>query len=138
MKPLTLNRLLAEREDSPYEKASDAALDAAYGYGRSTGPKTSFGRAANRSSAAHALRAIRRGERTNKPISREQGANAVHKGWAKTARTNKDQTPDKKVRRLKLADTPYEDLSDDEKQKDRVSYDAVKATYDARPRRNNK
>jgi len=46
---------IMEKEDSPYEKASDAALDSRYGYGRATGDKHSFGRAANRSSAAAAL-----------------------------------------------------------------------------------
>ena len=45
---------IMEKEDSPYEKASDAALDARYGYGRASGDKRSFGRAANRSSAAAA------------------------------------------------------------------------------------
>ena len=120
---------IIEREDSPYEKASDAALDARYGYGRASGDKRSFGRAANRSSAASALRAIRRGERSGSGTSREAGADAVHQGWARTAKTSTDQTPEKKERRAKLADTPYSQLPDDEKEKDRVSFDAVRATY---------
>ena len=120
---------IMERENSPYEKASDAALDARYGYGRASGDKRSFGRAANRSSAARALRAIRRGERSGSGTSREAGADAVHQGWAHTARTSSDQTPEKKERRAKLADTPYSQLPDDEKEKDRVSFDAVRATY---------
>ena len=33
---------IMEREDSPYEKASDAALDARYGYGRATKCSTTF------------------------------------------------------------------------------------------------
>jgi hypothetical protein len=43
---------IMEKENSEYEKASDAALDARFGYGRASGDKRSFGRAANRSSAA--------------------------------------------------------------------------------------
>jgi len=120
---------IMEREDSPYEKASDAALDARYGYGRATGDKHSFGRAANRSSAAAALRAIRRGERSGSGTSREAGADAVHQGWAKTAKTSADQTPEKKAKRAELANTPYSQLPDDEQEKDRVSFDAVRATY---------
>jgi hypothetical protein len=120
---------IMEKEDSPYEKASDAALDSRYGYGRATGDKHSFGRAANRSSAAAALRAIRRDERRGSETSREAGSNAVHQGWARTARTSTDQTPEKKERRAGLANTPYSELPDDEKEKDRVSFDAVRAVY---------
>lgn len=120
---------IMERENSPYEKASDAALDKRYGYGRASGDKRSFGRAANRSSAAAALRALRRGERSGSGTSTEAGADAVHRGWAKTAKTSSDQTPEKKAKRAKLANTEYKDLPDDEKEKDRVSFNAVKATY---------
>ena len=120
---------IMEKENSEYENASDAALDARYGYGRASGDKRSFGRAANRSSAAAALRAIRRGERSGSGTSREAGADAVHQGWATTAKTSADQTPEKKERRAKLANTSYSNLPDDEKEKDRVSFDAVRATY---------
>ena len=120
---------IMEKEDSEYEKASDAALDARYGYGRATGDKHSFGRAANRASAAASLRALRRGERSGSGTSREAGSDAVHQGWAKTAKTSTDQTPEKKERRAGLANTPYSNLPDDEKEKDRVSFDAVRATY---------
>ena len=120
---------IMEKEDSEYEKASDAALDSRYGYGRASGDKRSFGRAANRSSAAAALRAIRRGERSGSGTSREAGADAVHQGWATTARTSADQTPEKKERRAKLANTSYSNLPDDEQEKDRVSFDAVRAIY---------
>jgi len=123
---------ISEKEDSPYEKASDAALDSRYGYGRASGDKRSFGRAANRSSAAAALRAIRRGERSGSGTSTEAGADAVHKGWAKTAKTSTDQTPEKKAKRAGLANTEYKDLPDDEKEKDRVSFNAVRAVYKAR------
>lgn len=125
---------IIEREDSPYEKASDAALDSRYGYGRASGDKRSFGRAANRSSAAAALRAIRRGERSGSGTSREAGSDAVHQGWARTAKTSTDQTPEKKERRAKLANTSYSNLPDDEKEKDRVSFDAVRAVYKNRNR----
>jgi hypothetical protein len=126
--------VILERENSPYEKASDAALDSRYGYGRAQGDKRSFGRAANRSSAAAALRAIRRGERSGSGTSTEAGADAVHRGWAKTAKTSTDQTPEKKAKRAGLANTEYKDLPDDEKEKDRVSFNAVKATYKNRNR----
>ena len=125
---------IMEKEDSEYEKASDAALDSRFGYGRATGDKRSFGRAANRSSAAASLRAIRRGERSGSGTSREAGSDAVHQGWAKTAKTSTDQTPEKKERRAGLANTPYSDLPDDEKEKDRVSFDAVRATYNRNKR----
>ena len=120
---------IMEKEDSEYEKASDAALDARYGYGRATGDKHSFGRAANRASAAASLRALRRGERSGSGTSTEAGSAAVHQGWARTAQTSADQTPEKKERRAVLANTPYSNLPDDEKEKDRVSFNAVKAVY---------
>ena len=126
---------IMEKEDSPYEKASDAALDARYGYGRAQGDKHSFGRAANRASAAAMLRRLRRDRDEGRETSREAGADAVHQGWAHTARTSADQTPEKKERRAKLADTPYSQLPDDEKEKDRVSADAVRALYNRRNQR---
>ena len=128
---------LDEKEDSPYEKASDAALDDRYGYGRASGDKRSFGRAANRSSAAAALRAIRRGERRGSGTSTEAGADAVHQGWARTAKTSADQTPEKKKRREGLANTPYSKLPEDEKEKDRVSFNAVRAVYNRNKTLNN-
>lgn len=121
--------VILEKEDSEYEKASDAALDARYGYGRATGDKRSFGRAANRASAAAMLRRLRRDRDEGRSTSRESGADAVHQGWAHTARTSEDQTPEKKERRAKLADTSYSKLPEDEKEKDRVSADAVRAVY---------
>ena len=126
---------IMEKEDSPYERASDAALDARYGYGRASGDKRSFGRAANRSSAAAMLRRLRRDRDEGRTTSRESGADAVHQGWAHTARTSSDQTPEKKERRAKLADTPYSQLPNDEQEKDRVSADAVRALYNRRNQR---
>jgi hypothetical protein len=125
---------IMEKENSEYEKASDAALDKRYGYGRASGDKHSFGRAANRSSAAAALRAIRRGERSGSGTSTEAGSDAVHQGWARTAKTSADQTPEKKERRAGLANTPYSKLPEDEKEKDRVSFNAVRAVYNRNKR----
>jgi len=120
-----------EREDSPYEKASDKALDKKYGYGTShdKGPKTGFGRASNRNTAAAVLKDIRRRKSTS---TSETRADAAHKGWSATARTSKDQTPEKKATRKKLADTPYKKLPKDEQEKDQVAADAVKKEYDKR------
>jgi hypothetical protein len=129
---------IMEKEDSEYEKASDAALDARYGYGRASGDKRSFGRAANRSSAAAALRALRRGESSGSGTSTEAGSDAVHQGWARTAKTSADQTPEKKKRRAGLANTPYSKLPEDEKEKDRVSFNAVRAIYNRNRNRNKK
>ena len=118
-----------EKEDSPYEKASDKALDKKYGYGTShdKGPKTGFGRASNRSTAAAVLKDIRR--RRSKSTS-ETRADAAHKGWSHTARTSRDQTPEKKETRKKLADTPYKKLPKDEQEKDQVAAHAVKKEYE--------
>ncbi len=122
-----------EREDSPYEKASDKALDKKYGYGTShdKGPKTGFGRASNRTTAAAVLRNIRGGGSTP-----ETRADAAHKGWSHTARTSADQTPEKKATRKKLADTPYKKLPKDEQEKDQVAADAVKKEYEGRKKTN--
>ena len=124
-----------EREDSPYEKASDKALDKKYGYGTShdKGPKTGFGRASNRATAAAVLKDLRR--RRSKSTS-ETRADAAHKGWSHTARTSTDQTPEKKATRKKLADTPYKKLPKDEQEKDQVAADAVKKEYDKRKKTN--
>ena len=126
---------LNEKEDSEYEKASDAALDSRYGYGRAQGDKRSFGRAANRASAAAMLRRLRKDRDEGRETSRESGADAVHQGWSHTARTSEDQTPEKKEKRKKLADTEYKDLPDDEKEKDRVSADAVRAVYNRKKKK---
>jgi len=81
------------------------------------------------------LRRLRRDRDEGRTTSRESGADAVHQGWAHTARTSSDQTPEKKERRAKLADTPYSQLPNDEQEKDRVSADAVRALYNRRNQR---
>ena len=96
---------------------SDNALNDAYGYGLSK-PNT-FGHEANKNSAAFALEAINKGEKDLEAIS-----DAVHKGWANAFNTFEDpiykEKPEKKKARKALADTAYSDLSEEEKEKDRV------------------
>lgn len=122
------NEQLDERENSPHERELNKALDAEFGYGipsYDNTPKTSFGRAADRSSAAYALRALRKNPNTDT----ETGSDAVHQGWAKTATTNTDQTPEKKARRAALAATPYSKLPPNEQKKDTVAFNAVKKIF---------
>ena len=77
---------------------SDAALDAAYGYGRSS-PGNTFGWQANLASAAYAKRAIEKGVTDLMAIS-----DAVHKGWWSVAQKfvdNPDQFSDTETLRAK-------------------------------------
>lgn len=96
---------------------SDNALNDAYGYGLSK-PGT-FGHNANQNSASFALEAIQSGETDLEAISE-----AVHKGWANAFNTFDDpiykEKPEKRKARKELADTSYSDLSEEEKEKDRV------------------
>jgi hypothetical protein len=108
---------------------SDAALDAAYGYGRSS-PGNTFGWQANLKSAAYAKQMIDRGVTDVETIS-----DAIHKGWNVTARAfvqDPDQFDDteklkaagkleaKLQQREKLMNIGYVQLSDEEQEKDRV------------------
>lgn len=108
---------------------SDKALDDAYGYGRSN-PGNTFGWQANLKSAEFAKKAIEAGVTDIEAIS-----DAIHKGWNVTARAfvqNPDQFDDteklkaagklesKLAQREKLMNIPYAQLSDEEKEKDRV------------------
>jgi hypothetical protein len=101
---------------------SDEALDNVYHYGRST-PGANFGWLANIESAKEAAKLINNGETDIEAI-----ASAVHGGWSITALADSKgklelDTPtpkEKKVARAKLAKMPYSDLSEDEKEKDRV------------------
>jgi len=108
---------------------SDAALDQAYGYGRST-PGNSFGWQANLKSAAYAKRMIDAGVTDVEKIS-----DAIHQGWNTTARAfvqNPDQFGDteklraagkldaKLAQREKLMNIGYSQLPNDEQEKDRV------------------
>jgi hypothetical protein len=107
---------------------SDAALDAAYGYGRSS-PGNTFGWQANLKSAAFAKQMIDHGVTDIEAIS-----DAIHKGWNVTAQAfvkNPDQFDDSKTmapeklqakiaQRQKLMTQQYAQLPKDEKEKDRV------------------
>ena len=108
---------------------SDAALDQAYGYGRSQ-PGGTFGWQANLQSAAQAKKMIDAGI-----TDIERIADAIHRGWNVTAQkfvTNPDQFDDtEKLRatgkleakldqRAKLMRINYAQLPDDEQEKDRV------------------
>lgn len=108
---------------------SDAALDQAYGYGRSTPGKT-FGWQANLMSAAYAKKMIDAGV-----TDIERIADAIHRGWNVTAQKfvqDPDQFADtEKLRaagkleakldqRAKLMGINYAQLPDQEQEKDRV------------------
>lgn len=107
----------------------DAAMDAAYQYGRST-PGKSFGWQAALSSVAHGREAIARGETDLDAV-----ADAVHQGWNATAERfvqNPDQFSDtaalrqsgkleaKLAARKALMSKTYAQLPEHEKEKDRV------------------
>ena len=108
---------------------SDAALDQAYGYGRST-PGNTFGWQANLKSAAYAKQMIDQGVTDIEAIS-----DAIHKGWNTTAQAfvqNPDQFDDtaklaaagklqaKLQQRAQLMKQNYGQLPEEEKEKDRV------------------
>jgi hypothetical protein len=107
---------------------SDAALDAAYHYGRSQ-PGNTFGWQANLKSAAFAKQMIDRGI-----TDIEQISNAIHKGWNVTAQAfvknpmmfddSKTMAPEKLeakiAQRQKLMTQQYAQLPEEEKEKDRV------------------
>jgi hypothetical protein len=108
---------------------SDAALDDAYHYGRST-PGNSFGWQANLKSAEFAAKMIQQGV-----TDIDQIGDAIHKGWNVTARAfvqNPEKFDDteklraagkldaKLVQREKLMNIEYAQLPEDEKEKDRV------------------
>jgi hypothetical protein len=108
---------------------SDAALDQAYGYGRSS-PGNTFGWQANLKSAEFAKKIIDSGVTDIDQIS-----DAIHQGWNVTARAfveNPDQFDDtaklkaagkleaKLAQREKLMNIEYGQLDDEEQEKDRV------------------
>ena len=117
--PLTVDQLAT---------ISDAALDAAYGYGRSS-PGNTFGWQANLKSASFAKQMIDKGITDVEAIS-----DAIHKGWNVTAQAfvknpmqfddSKTMAPEKLqakiAQRQKLMTQQYAQLPEDEKEKDRV------------------
>lgn len=104
-------------------RKADAALNDRYQYGLSS-PGQNFGWLANVSSVTFAYNAIK----SVKSGDMEMVADAVHRGWAKIAMDDYEgnlvldsPTPDnKKKARKVLAMTAYKDLSEEEKEKDRV------------------
>ena len=118
-KPLTIEQLAM---------ISDAALDSAYGYGRST-PGNTFGWQANLASAAYAKQMIDRGVTDVEAIS-----DAIHKGWWSVAQKfvdNPDQFSDTEKLRAngkfdkKMADrkaqmVPFNQLTKDQQDIDTV------------------
>ena len=103
-------------------KITDKALDDAYHYGIST-PGNSFGWLANIESVKAAKRLINQGETDIEKISY-----AIHDGWNITAKADgagklilDTPTPEeKKSKRMVLANKTYDQLPEDEKEKDRV------------------
>jgi len=120
--------VLNESDLDHYAQISDEALDNAYHYGRSK--QGTFGYEANKGSAKFALDLMKKGVTDIEMI-----ADAIHKGWASVATTYDDPIyavkPEKKANRLKLADTHYSELSEEEKEKDRVVARALLQAYQA-------
>ena len=124
------NEILKENMDlNQLATISDAALDDAYHYGRST-PGNSFGWQANLKSAEFATKMIQQGV-----TDIDQIGDTIHKGWNVTARAfvqNPEQFDDteklraagkldaKLAQREKLMNIEYAQLPEDEKEKDRV------------------
>ena len=108
-------------------EAADRALDNAYGYGLSTNP-TSFGYIANQYSSSFVLNAA-----LNGCEDLENLAAFAHQGWAQAHYDHPQEgaSQEKLDGRMKLADTPYLNLSEDEKEKDRV---VARAVYACTPR----
>src|SRR5271155_3061134 len=111
---------------SQFAAISDVALDEAYHYGLGT-PGT-FGAEANLAGATATVALAEMGERDIEKL-----AAISHAGWAVVARLFDDpiykEKPAKRETRLKLANTPYEALPEEEKEKDRVAAKAVLASY---------
>jgi ribosomal protein L24 len=101
---------------------ANKAHDEVYGWGIQEQTDTSiFGVAATHGSVIEAVNVIADGIKDESVLEFiERISNAIHIGWSKVALEHPDQTEEQKARRVKLIESPYEDLSEDEKQKDRV------------------
>ena len=99
-----------------YAKRQDRSLDEAYHYGRSS---QGFGYEANQGSADEVLELLDAGVHDIEKL-----AEAAHVGWGKIAKTYDDPVyktkPEKRQKRVDLANTAYSALLEDEKEKDRV------------------
>ncbi len=102
-------------------RQSDRALDEAYGYG--TAKPGEYGWECNVASARRVLKLMEKGV-----TDIEKLADESHEGWAEATRQWKDHG-EKREKRMKLADTPYSDLPEDEKEKDRVAARALLDYY---------
>ena len=126
---MKINELKESIDINHLAHISDAALDDAYHYGRSS-PGNTFGWQANLKSAEFAKKVIDAGVTDIEAIS-----DAIHKGWNITAQSfvqNPDQFDDteklkaagkleaKLAQREKLMNISYSQLPEDEKEKDRV------------------
>lgn len=95
----------------------DMVLNNEYNYGLSPSPD-SFGFKANFFTSFFMLELILQGVEDIEKL-----AEAAHKGWAHAALTCEDiyANDAKKIRRENLANTRYQDLSNEEQEKDRVA-----------------
>ena len=120
------NEELKELGDIAREVA-DEALNEVYGYGLSVDPG-SFGYIANQYSSSFVLNAA-----LNGCEDLENLAAFAHQGWAQAHYDHPQEgaSQEKLDARTKLADTPYFNLSETEKEKDRV---VAKAVYACTPR----
>lgn len=108
-------------------EVAEAALDEAYGYGI-VGKGNNFGWLANLESARVVYDLIRSGE-----VDIETLAAASHDGWStvaiqdfrKTLKLDTPTNPDKVLNRMALAVRSYDDLSEDQKEKDRTAVRAI-------------
>lgn len=125
-----LARLKHPQVQDHFAMISDQALDEAYGYGLS--PKGSFGHEANSQTARAVIKKLLEfGEKCLETGEQqiEKLAAAAHEGWSIAAKSVNDpayvEKPEKRENRLKLANSRYEDLTEDEKAKDRVAAQAI-------------
>ena len=128
MKILHYNQFLNESMSiEQLAEVSDMALDKVYHYGRSA-PGNNFGWLANIESAKAAKKLIDAGETDVEKISY-----AIHDGWNITAiadyngelQLDNPTPPEKKEKRKLLAQKTYDQLPEEEKEKDRVVARAI-------------
>lgn len=107
----------AQQQPHEFGKQATGDLDSwvhAYSGGDAGQPGT-FGRAANEYGAKFGLQALQRGETDPEKI-----AEAVHNGWSAAVMAHKDKMPREEYQRRRSLIVHYDDLSEEEKDKDRV------------------